>query len=225
LTGFPLGFIQKFGQNIGFGLLWLGFVAYAFGWAPPDQPDTLTLIQNLATGKWQGINLWVVTLFNLMGIWPMVFTSLMLVDGSTRKLPAWPFALGSFAVGAFAVLPYLALRQPQPVQSAAQPPRGWGLKLITSRWLALLLLLGTLVLLGIGVQGGNWPDFWQQWQTRRFIHVMSLDFCLLSLLCPVLVKGDLGHRGLSSHAWVAIACIPLLGPLVYLCLRPQPKSL
>jgi hypothetical protein len=207
--------------KIGFGLLWLGFVTYAFLLAPPDQPDTFALIQNLATGQWQGINPWIVTLFNLMGIWPMVYTSLMLADGQGQKLRAWPFALGSFAVGAFAILPYLALRQPQMVKPVQ--PQGWGLQLLTSRWLGLLLLLGTLGLLGIGLQGGDWADFGHQWQTRRFIHVMSLDFCLLSLLCPVLVKADLIRRGMRANPWVAVAFLPLLGPLIYLCLRPPIK--
>jgi hypothetical protein len=27
-------------RKIAFGLLWLGFITYAFVFAPPDQPDT-----------------------------------------------------------------------------------------------------------------------------------------------------------------------------------------
>jgi len=37
-------------EKIGFGLLWVGFVTYAFLLAPPDQPDTFELIKNLSTG-------------------------------------------------------------------------------------------------------------------------------------------------------------------------------
>ena len=47
--------------------IWLGFVVYAFRFAPPDQPDTAQLIQQLATGEWQTLNPAVVALFNLMG--------------------------------------------------------------------------------------------------------------------------------------------------------------
>jgi hypothetical protein len=43
-------------RKIAFGLLWLGFITYAFVFAPPDQPDTFKLIKNLSTGQWQGIN-------------------------------------------------------------------------------------------------------------------------------------------------------------------------
>jgi len=100
--------------KIGFWLLWLGFITYAFIFAPPDRVDTITLITNLSTGKLEGINPLIVALFNIMGIWPMIYSCVLFSDGRGQKIPAWVFALLSFAVGAFALLPYLALRQPNP---------------------------------------------------------------------------------------------------------------
>jgi hypothetical protein len=32
-------------RKITFGLLWLGFISYAFFFAPPEQPDTFELIK------------------------------------------------------------------------------------------------------------------------------------------------------------------------------------
>jgi hypothetical protein len=101
-------------RKIGFIALWLGFATYAFLLAPPDQPDTFELIKNLSTGKWEGINPLVISLFNIMGVWPIIYSCLMFIDGRGQKLPAWPFATFSFGVGAFALLPYLALREPNP---------------------------------------------------------------------------------------------------------------
>jgi hypothetical protein len=208
---------QSWLKFIGFDLLWLGFVCYAFLLAPPDQPDTLALIQNLSTGQWAGINPLVVALFNLMGIWPLVYTCLLLVDGRGQHLAAWIFAIASFAVGAFAILPYLALRQ-SPTQFSG--PVNGVLRLTESRWTAIGLGLGAIALFGYGLLNGNWSDFWQQWQTSRFIHVMSLDFCLLSVLFPVLLPDDLARRGMNNQGlWLAIAFIPLLGPIAYLSLR------
>ena len=94
------------------GLLWLGFLSYAFLLAPPDQPETFTLIQNLSTGQWNGINPWVIALFNVMGIWPLLYFGVMFADGDRQPVRAWPFAIASMAVGAFSILPYLALRTP-----------------------------------------------------------------------------------------------------------------
>ena len=96
-----------------FGLLWLGFVSYAFFLAPPDNfPESLELIKNLSTGNWQGINPLIISLFNIMGIWPFVYSAVVFFDGRNQKIPAWPFASAAFGLGAFALLPYLALREP-----------------------------------------------------------------------------------------------------------------
>lgn len=204
-------------RKVFFGVLWIGFVTYAFTLAPPDRADTLNLIKDLSTGNWQGINPLIVALFNLMGIWPLIYGGLLFFDGQSQKIPVWPFAIASFAVGAFAILPYLALRQPNPNYSGSP---NFALKLLDSRITGILLTLGALILLGYGLTGGDWSDFLQQWQTSRFIHVMSLDFCLLCLLFPALLGDDMARRGMnnSSLFW-AVALLPLLGPLFYLCVR------
>lgn len=205
-------------RKIGFWLLWVGVIVYAFFLAPPNQPDTFELIKNLSTGKWDGINPLIIALFNIMGIWPFIYSCLLFIDGREQKTPVWPFAAASFGVGAFALLPYLALRQPN---QEFRGSKSLFLKLLDSRWLGVALTLGTLFLLGFGLLQGDWGDFIQQWQTNRFIHVMSLDFCLLCLLFPALLGDDMARRGLkhSPLFWV-VALLPLLGPLLYLCIRP-----
>jgi hypothetical protein len=206
------------------GALWLGFVIYAFGFAPPDQADTLTLIQQLASGQWQGINPLIVALFNLMGLWPMIYACVVLVDGCGQRVPAWPFVVASFGVGAFALLPYLALRRSQPTQPAI--PATALLRLTESRWTGVAIALGVVTLLGYGLGLGDWADFVQHWQTSRFIHVMSLDFCMLSLVFPVLLADDLARRGMTQ-SWIvwAVAIAPLVGPALYLSLRsPLPLA-
>jgi hypothetical protein len=205
-------------KKIGFGLLWVGVVAYAFLLAPPDQPDTVELIKNLSTGNWDGINPLIIALFNIMGVWPLIYSCLMFIDGREQKIPAWLFATGSFGVGAFALLPYLALRQPNQEFTGS---KDIVLKLLDSRWLGIALTLGALGLLSFGLLKGDWGDFIQQWQTNRFIHVMSLDFCLLCLLFPALLGDDMARRGLkNSQLFWAVALVPMIGPLLYLCLRP-----
>ncbi len=205
-------------QKVLFGLLWLSLVIYAFFLAPPNQSDTFELIQQLSTGQWDGINPLVIALFNLMGVWPLIYSCLLFLDGHGQKLPAWPFAVGSFGVGAFALLPYLALRQPNSTFTGRK--NGW-LKILDSRWLGLGLTIGTLVLLTYGLLKGDWGNFILQWQTDRFIHVMSLDFCLLCLLFPVLLRDDMARRGLQQ-SWIfwTVSLVPLLGPVLYLSLRP-----
>ena len=205
-------------RNIGFGLLWVGFIAYAFLLAPPNQPDTSELIKNLATGQWEGINPLVVSLFNIMGVWPLIYSCLLFIDGKAQKIPAWPFATLSFGVGAFALLPYLALREPSTEFSGK---KNAFLKLLDSRLTGIALTIGAAILVAYGLQNGDWGNFVQQWQTSRFIHVMSLDFCLLCLLFPALLGDDMARRGLKNPLifWLT-ALVPLFGPLIYLCVRP-----
>jgi len=204
-------------NQIVFGLIWLSFILYAFIFAPPDQPDTLTLIQNLSTGNWAGINPLIIALFNIMGIWPLIYSCVLFMDGQGQKIPAWPFATLSFGVGAFAILPYLAFRQPNP-QFVGK--KSGLIKVLDSRITGLLLTLGAIALVSYGFSQGNWGDFIQQWQTSRFIHVMSLDFCLLSLLFPALLGDDMARRGMKNQAifW-GVSLVPLFGPLFYLITR------
>lgn len=217
-------------RRIALGGLWLGLIVYAFGFAPPEQPDTAELILNLSTGQWRTVNPWIVSLFNVMGVWPVIYAALVLVDGKRQSFPAWPFVAGSFALGAFALLPYLVLRQaaPQLAGEGVMPPvetpppkTSIMLGLSNSRWLGGGCAIAIIALLIYGLSQGNWADFVAQWHSSRFIHVMSLDFCLLCVLFPLLLKDDMAQRQLRSPAlfWV-VSLIPLLGPALYLTLRP-----
>jgi hypothetical protein len=205
-------------RKIAFGLLWLGFTVYAFFLAPPEQPGTFELIKNLSLGQWQGINPLVVALFNLMGIWPIIYSAVVFIDGRGQKIPAWLFATASFAVGAFALLPYLTFRESN---NQFVGKKNTLLKLLDSRVTGFVLTVATVILFAYGLRGGDWGSFVQEWQTNRFIHVMSLDFCLLSLLFPTLLGDDMARRGWKNPQffWL-IALIPLFGPLIYLSVRP-----
>ena len=205
-------------SKIGFWLVWIAFVTYAFFLAPPNHPNTFDLIKHLSTGQIAGINPLIVALFNLMGILPMLYSCLLFIDGRMQKIPAWLFATASFAVGAFAVVPYLALREPN---GTFVGKKNWLLKLLDSRWLGLALAIATLGLLFYGISQGDWADFEEQWRSSRFIHVMSLDFCLLSVLFPALVRDDMARRGLTDdRLFWTVTLLPLLGAIGYLVLRP-----
>lgn len=209
-------------KKLSFALLWLAFLTYAIGLAPPDRPDTVDLILNLSTGQWTDINPLVVALFNLMGIWPAIYSAVLFADGRGQKIGAWPFAIASFGVGAFAILPYLVRRDPNPTFVGEKTGfiRFWD-----SRITGVVLLLATAAILVYGLRGADWGDFVAQWQSSRFLHVMGLDFCLLSLLFPALLSDDLSRRGTNNPiAFWVVALIPLFGPLVYLCVRsPIPE--
>jgi hypothetical protein len=142
----------------------------------------------------------------------------LLIDERGLSLKAIPFVLGSFALGAFAILPYLAIRKANP-KFTGQKNRL--LTIIDSRWTGIILTGVTLGILIAGIYRGDWPDFVAQWSNSRFIQVMSLDFMMLSLLFPTLILDDMAHRFVKNpKLWEFIAFIPLLGALIYLSFRP-----
>jgi hypothetical protein len=205
-----------------FWAIWLTFGIYAFGFAPPDQADSFPLIVRLSSGQWQGINPYVVALFNIMGIWPVIYSGVMLTDGQLQSRRAWPFVVVSFAVGAFAILPYLALRT-SGLKSQVTEDRF--LAIANSRWLGVALLASAVGLLAYAITQGDWLDFVQQWHTSRFIHVMSLDFCLLCLLFPVLLKDDWARRKIPDSWPYWLFALPLVGAALYLTVRPSLSDL
>ena len=206
-------------QKISLAAIWLGFLIYAFGFAPPTNGNTLDLIIDLSTGNWDGINPLVIALFNIMGVLPAVYACLLLFDGKEQKIPAAPFVAASFGTGAFAVLPYLVLRQPN---AEWHGEKNWLLKILDSRWLGLSLSIAAIALFVFGFKNGDWSNFVAQWQSSQFINVMSLDFCLLCFLLPFILRDDMKRRGIESK-WIfwAVSLIPLFGTLGYLCLRPS----
>jgi hypothetical protein len=202
--------------------LWIAFTIYAFFFSPDSEPNTLDLILNLSTGKWQDINPLLVSLFNLMGILPAIYTCFLLIDGRGQKIPAWLFAVASFGLGAFALLPYLILRQPNPNWTGEKDI--W-IKIADSRWMGMVLLAVFLLLLEWGILLGDWSNFIDQWQRSKFINVMGLDFCCLSFLFLTLLSDDMSRRGIENKVFYwTIAVIPLIGSLLYFCCRPPLKS-
>ncbi len=209
-------------RKILFWLLWFGFISYAFVFAPPDRADTFELIKNLSTGEWEGINPLIVSLFNIMGILPLIYSCMVFIDGKGQKISAWIFATLSFGLGAFALLPYFALREENPDFAGK---KNFFLKLLDSRITGIALFIGAIALLSYGLQG-DWSDFVQQWQTSRFIHVMSLDFCMLCLIFPALLGDDMARRNMENPIlfWL-VTLLPLFGPLIYLSVRkPLPDN-
>ncbi len=209
-------------QPLALGALWLGFVTYAVFLAPPGSPDTLDTIRQLSTGQWANLNPLVVVLFNLMGLWPVVYAALALTDGRDQTIPAWPFVVGSFALGAFALLPYLALRK-STRDLPYRPVENTLLKGLNHRLVGVGIVIGTLLLMAYGFNQGEGyktvQDFCHQFATSQFIHVMSLDFCMLTLLTPCIMWDDMARRQVPG-LWRSLSLLPLLGPGFYLALRP-----
>ncbi|WP_298921368.1 hypothetical protein [uncultured Nostoc sp.] len=205
--------------KLGLWLLWAGFIAYILLLAPPlHLGETLTLLKNIFTLQWAAINPIILSLFSLVGIWLLIYSSLLFIDGRMQSIPFWPFAITSVGSGVLGLLPYLALREPNQQFSGQKDAF---LNLLDSHLYGIVLTFSTLVLFVYGFALGDWGDYVQQFQSDRFINGMSLAFCLFYVLFPTVVGDDMARRRFpNAEVFLAVAFVPLLGSLAYLCLRP-----
>ncbi|HEY9767155.1 MAG TPA: DUF2834 domain-containing protein [Coleofasciculaceae cyanobacterium] len=200
-------------------LLWVGFIVYLLLLAPPFHWEfTKSLIVKLLTLQWNAINPVIFSLFSLIGVWILIYSSLLFFDGRMQPIPFYPFAILSLGTGVIGLIPYLALREPNTEFSGTKDL--W-LTLLDSRATGIVLMLFTLGLLIYALLAGDWGEFWLLFQGDRFVNGMSLAFCLFCLLFPLVLGDDMTRRGYlrDSQLFWLIALVPLLGPLIYLSWR------
>jgi hypothetical protein len=201
--------------------VWVGFIVYVLLLAPPlHLPETIALLVNILTLQWGEVNPVILSIFALVGVWLLIYSCLLFIDGRMQKIPFWVFALASVGSGVIGLIPYLALREPN---QEFKGKKDSFLNLLDSRSTGIVLAVFTVFVVGYGVFAGNWADYIYQFQSDRFINGMSLAFCLFAVLFPTVLGDDMARRGWlkdSQLFWV-IALVPLFGALLYLCIRPS----
>lgn len=200
-------------------LLWVGFIFYLLLLAPPFHWElTKSLIVKLLTLQWNAINPVIFSLFSLIGVWILIYSSLLFFDGRMQPIPFYPFAILSLGTGVIGLIPYLALREPNTEFTGTKDL--W-LTLLDSRATGIILMLFTLGLLIYALLAGDWEEFWLLFKSDRFVNGMSLAFCLFCLLFPLVLGDDMNRRGYlrDSQLFWLIALVPLFGPLIYLSWR------
>ncbi len=155
-----------------FAGLWLALVAESVLLAPAARPDQTAWLVALMSGQWDGIDPWVVAHFNLMGVWPLVLAALLAPELRRRPVPLWPFALSSFAIGAFGLLPGLALGG-----EVREPARwqGW----VGHRAVGVLGFTAASALVGWALLAGDGSEWVRSFREEQFVHIMAFDFVAL----------------------------------------------
>ena len=162
-------------------LLWLikaSFITYLLFLAPPFHwESTKSLIIKLFTLQWNAINPVIFSLFALVGVWILIYSSLLFFDGRMQSIPFYPFAIASVGTGVIGLIPYLAMRSPNTEFTGEKDTL---LQVLDSRSTGIALMLFTLGLLVYALFAGDWGEFWQLIISDRFINGMSLAFGLSS---------------------------------------------
>ncbi|GLJ18382.1 hypothetical protein SUGI_0325500 [Cryptomeria japonica] len=210
--------------------LWAGLLFYVFILSPNQTPNRdvyfLQKLLNLKGDDGFRMNQVLVSLWYIMGFWPLVYSMLLVPSGrsSKSKVPAWPFLVLSCFGGAYALIPYFVLWQPPAPAVEKSECERWPLNFLDSKITAVALIFGgVFVTINAGVAGGDaWKEFYQYFRESKFIHATCIDFLTLSSLCPFWVYNDMTYRNwLNKGSWLLpLTLIPYLGPALYLALRP-----
>lgn len=199
------------------GLIWVALLASAFAFAPPPAPGTGALISRMLTGQLEGVNLSLFALFNLMGVLPLAFTALLVFD-ERQRVPAWPFLLASFAVGAFALLPYLALRR----WGGARLPADRLWRRVAGHRATGVVLSALALALTVTLALGDLPAFRALVATQQFPFVMSCDFCAC-WAAGLLLAWDEARVRRQPRLWLP-ALLPAIGLPLVLALRDPARD-
>lgn len=216
-------------------LLWGGLMFYIFNLAPNQTPSRdmyfLKKLLNLKGDDGFHMNEVLVSLWYIMGLWPLVYSMLLLPFGrsSKSKIPVWPFLVLSCFGGAYALFPYFILwRPPSPPIEEAELSR-WPLNFLESKLTAgLTIAAGLGIITYAGVASGDvWTEFYQYFRESKFIHLTCIDFSLLSAFAPFWVYNDMTARKWDDKGiWLLpVSVIPFIGPSLYILLRPSLSSL
>ncbi|EYU42782.1 hypothetical protein ABFS82_13G005400 [Erythranthe guttata] len=208
---------------------WAGLMYYVFFLAPNQTPTTdmyfLKKLLNLKGDDGFVMNQVLVSEWYIMGLWPLVYSMLLIptARSSKSKIPVWPFVVLSCFGGAYALIPYFILWNPPAPPVEESELRKWPLNFLESKLTAgVTMAVGLAIVVYAFSSGGDvWKEFYQYFQGSKFIHVMSIDFSLLSTFAPFWVYNDMTARGGKSSWLLPLSVIPLVGPALYLLLRPS----
>nr|CAD1824687.1 unnamed protein product [Ananas comosus var. bracteatus] len=172
-----------------------------------------------------------VALWYIMGLWPLVYSMLLIPTGrsSKTKIPVWPFLVLSCVGGAYALIPYFVLWKPPPPPVSEDEVNRWPLNFLESRITAGVTLAAGLGLIAYAGFAGedNWREFYQYLRESKFIHVTCIDFSLLYAFSPFWVYNDMtARRWMRKGSWLLpLALIPFVVPSKIEDLRSHRGSL
>ncbi|WP_127536213.1 hypothetical protein [Paenibacillus illinoisensis] len=204
------------------GMIWLAFLAYAWIWAPGKPVGSDPVFKELIT--LQSKEAWLMTVFSWLGIFPAIFACLLLKTPANERgsrVPVWPFVLLSFGLGAFALLPYFARSSPKRSRRGREHLHfGYRRSSIIGRIAGHKLTHGILLLLTVGTAcygfiQGHPAVYMEAFRQSSFVHIMTIDFVVLTLLSVIAIYRDAVFSR-RSRIWALTGVVPLIGPLVYL---------
>lgn len=188
---------------------WLLFICYAL-FLTPVEVDGGYVASLIALDEPEPL---VIALLFMLGVWPIVF-GLLLLENDQATISALPYVICSFLLGAFALLPYFIFhrdlrsrenRTSQRVQEMIQNP-----------FFPFALLIFSMIFVVYGLVYGNFAVYEAAFYSTRIVHVMTLNFVVLTLLSILGITHHSYHQKGYGSKWCLLGLIPIFGSLLYL---------
>ncbi|KOP29527.1 hypothetical protein ACV3PA_09135 [Exiguobacterium acetylicum] len=156
----------------------------------------------------------VLSLFSLLGVYPFAFFLLFLDEKRFMRPGPLVASIGSFFLGAFVLMPYVALAIPRKTFLPFRR-RGWIPTVVA------LLSVVTTLLLWIALARSDWSIFLTYFKTNQFVRTMTVDLLLFYILQVYLLR-RIRLRNAQTLQWQDV--IPLFGLFRYLFAKHLPAS-
>ncbi|MGX7594591.1 hypothetical protein ACWNS2_05070 [Planococcus plakortidis] len=200
--------------RMAFLAIWLLMIAYAVFFAPSGSGGYE--FGPLLMGEWEGIDPLILAVFNSLGIFPLVFLTLLLPN-DRFSWPAWPFVFASFGVGAFSLLPYFAFGGKPPEKQRRGP--NWLHRILRSKaWLIFVAAISTINFLTV-FRGFSPQAYVEAFQTSSLVSVMTIDWFVLWGLSVYAT-----YRFLPETRFKQLALLPVVGPVLVLLFNRNAKE-
>lgn len=194
-------------ERVPAAMVWVTLVVLGMVLGPPNRPDLNAFLWAVLSGDFRGAPAWLVAEFQWMGLWPLAIA--LLIRGDWRaRVPAWPFLLGSFVLGCYALLPWFIFRS---------GPRVGGTGWLTGWWWPAILGVVALLWLVWAAATGSPRELLALIPTEGFTWSMTLDFLAFWLLSIVETRA----RARRAPWW--LCTVPLLGLSIVLVIEALPE--
>ncbi|RNA66076.1 hypothetical protein EBO34_20190 [Alteribacter keqinensis] len=195
-----------------FLFVWILLLSYTIFLAPGhgfgDDPTARALV----SGDFSNVDPLVTAVFSMLGLYPVIFL-MLLIPKDRCRWPAWPFALFSFGLGAFSILPYLAFRKDVTRREARGP--GWLRSVLLHPITIVFALFIAVTLYLTAITGGSVTAYGEAFMSSHLVSTMTVDLLVVVWITFWLAKYEWHLR----FSWLAF--IPAVGVLVLLLQRKK----
>ncbi|WP_059350986.1 hypothetical protein [Bacillus coahuilensis] len=166
------------------GFIWLLFVFYSIFLAPGASGSDDQIFINLISGQFEPVPSLVVVVFSLLGLYPLLFAKLLL-ENDNGKVPAWPFIIASFGLGAFSLLLYYQLHQFFPSHKQIERTPKKLKRFLNTRLFFVILFVLTIICFIPITTNPSLTDYYEAFNQSHLVSVMTivLFYTISAQLC------------------------------------------